>query len=265
MVADSKLTGILIGGIHASRPAATAVVAGSTYSCTTHGLEYQSDGATWSTRSTFGSAASGSITASGYTQSTARLLGRTTASTGAVEEITVGTGLSLSAGSLTATGGAGLTQAYAGYNTIGGTWESPGSNSMWFLKSITLANDCLITSIGAYSQSGAGISISYAVGLFSDSAGAPLMLLGGLGFAPQISLNTNGARWLDWPLGIWVVAGTYWIGVRSSDTGGSVVTQIAYDGSGSDVTKVQTTGQLLDMASVTTTTRKYSIRANTIR
>lgn len=48
--------------------------------------------------------ASGSITSSGYTQSTARLLGRTTASTGAIEEITVGSGLSLSAGSLTATG-----------------------------------------------------------------------------------------------------------------------------------------------------------------
>lgn len=44
------------------------------------------------------------VTTSGLTQATARLLGRTTASTGAVEEITVGTGLSLSAGSLTATG-----------------------------------------------------------------------------------------------------------------------------------------------------------------
>ncbi len=50
--------------------------------------------------------AAGAITTSGLTQATARLLGRTTASTGAVEEITVGTGLSLSAGALTATGGA---------------------------------------------------------------------------------------------------------------------------------------------------------------
>lgn len=47
------------------------------------------------------------VTTSGLTQATARLLGRTTASTGAIEEITVGTGLSLSAGSLTATGGGG--------------------------------------------------------------------------------------------------------------------------------------------------------------
>lgn len=44
---------------------------------------------------------SGSITASGYTQTTARLLGRTTASTGAIEEISVLGGLSLSGGALT--------------------------------------------------------------------------------------------------------------------------------------------------------------------
>jgi hypothetical protein len=51
-----------------------------------------------------GAAASGSITTSGLTQSTARILGRTTASTGAVEEIQIGSGLSLSAGELSATG-----------------------------------------------------------------------------------------------------------------------------------------------------------------
>ncbi len=48
---------------------------------------------------------SGALTSSGLTMSTSRLLGRTTASSGAVEEITVGSGLSLSGGQLTATGG----------------------------------------------------------------------------------------------------------------------------------------------------------------
>jgi hypothetical protein len=51
--------------------------------------------------------APGAITTSGLTQATARLLGRTTAGTGAVEEITVGSGLSFAAGSLSATGVAG--------------------------------------------------------------------------------------------------------------------------------------------------------------
>lgn len=56
-------------------------------------------------RTTLSAAGSGAVGSSGITMSTARLLGRTTASTGAVEEITVGAGLSLSAGSLTASGG----------------------------------------------------------------------------------------------------------------------------------------------------------------
>lgn len=44
----------------------------------------------------------GAVTACGITMTTARMLGRTTASTGAIEEITVGSGLSLTGGALTA-------------------------------------------------------------------------------------------------------------------------------------------------------------------
>jgi hypothetical protein len=68
-------------------------------------------------------AASGSITASGYTQTTARLLGRTTASTGAIEEITVGTGLTFSAGSLSLTAGSAL--KYDLYTSGTTTWTAP--------------------------------------------------------------------------------------------------------------------------------------------
>jgi hypothetical protein len=50
----------------------------------------------------------GAITTSGLTQATARILGRTTASTGAVEEIQIGSGLSLSAGELSSTVSAGI-------------------------------------------------------------------------------------------------------------------------------------------------------------
>ncbi len=45
----------------------------------------------------------GAVTTDGITMATAKMLGRTTAGTGAIEEITVGSGLSLAAGSLTAT------------------------------------------------------------------------------------------------------------------------------------------------------------------
>ena len=44
----------LLYGTHAARPAATAVPEGTLYSCSTHGLIYQSDGAAWSTYATLG-------------------------------------------------------------------------------------------------------------------------------------------------------------------------------------------------------------------
>lgn len=51
---------------------------------------------------TMGAAASGSVTASGLTMSSSRLLGRQTASNGAIEEIVIGDGLTLSGGTLSA-------------------------------------------------------------------------------------------------------------------------------------------------------------------
>ena len=52
-------------------------------------------------------APTGAITASGLTVATARLLGRTTASTGAIEEISIGAGLTLSGGVLSNSGAVG--------------------------------------------------------------------------------------------------------------------------------------------------------------
>lgn len=75
------------------------------------GISISSDGSTitlspsgnlasWNALATSAKANSGAIGSSLLTMSTARLLGRTTASSGAIEELTAGTGLSLSSGSL---------------------------------------------------------------------------------------------------------------------------------------------------------------------
>jgi len=76
-----------------------------------------------------GGAASGAVTASGLTMGTAKLLGRSTASTGGVEELTVGSGLSLGGGTLTATGGGGTPGGSSGAvqgNTSGAFAAIPG-------------------------------------------------------------------------------------------------------------------------------------------
>lgn len=64
-------------------------------------------GATTATdaRTNLAAASTGAITASGLTMASARLLGRTTAGSGAVEEISVGTSLSLGGGALAVTSG----------------------------------------------------------------------------------------------------------------------------------------------------------------
>ena len=54
MVADTKLTGLLLTGNHAGRPAANTVAGGTLYACSTHALIYQSDGSSWSTWASLG-------------------------------------------------------------------------------------------------------------------------------------------------------------------------------------------------------------------
>ncbi len=111
--AGNKITADLINNsIVAARLKATATDiifgratagagAGEEIACTATGRSILDDTSVSAVRTTIGAAASGAVTASGLTMATARLLGRTTASTGAVEEISVSSSLSLSAGTLT--------------------------------------------------------------------------------------------------------------------------------------------------------------------
>lgn len=48
-MATTRFADHLISGVHGSRPAATAVPAGTLYACSTHNLVYQSNGTVWST------------------------------------------------------------------------------------------------------------------------------------------------------------------------------------------------------------------------
>lgn len=93
-------------------------------------LRYRATGTVWELLNpTLPAAPSGAITSSAYTMTTARLLGRTTASTGAIEELTVGASLTLSGGSLSGTA-ASSTQAGVIEIAVQAEMETPSSGTL---------------------------------------------------------------------------------------------------------------------------------------
>jgi len=79
-----------------------------------------------------GAAASGAVTTSGLTMATARILGRSTASTGAVEEISIGSGLSLSGGTLSSTASGGSPGGSSGQVQYNSSSSFAGSADLAF-------------------------------------------------------------------------------------------------------------------------------------
>lgn len=129
-------------------------------------------------RSALSAAASGAIGSSGLTMATARLLGRTTAGTGAPEEISVGSGLSLSGGTLTATGGGASSTVYAAGNWICPVVATAAAGSALTANTIALhpfkvERACTISDLGfRVTTTVAGSSIQGAI-YGSDSSNNP--------------------------------------------------------------------------------------------
>ena len=97
-------------------------------------------------RTALSAAGSGAVGSSDLTMTTARVLGRTTASTGAIEEITVGAGLTLSSGSLVSPVKAWITYngstdtVLASYNMGTPTKNGTGNYSFTFTNALSSAN-----------------------------------------------------------------------------------------------------------------------------
>lgn len=89
-------------------------------------------------------ATAGPIGSSGLTQATNRLLGRTTAGTGAVEQITVGAGLTLAAGVLSSSAGAILAQTEIDFGA------TPLAESTFTIIDANVSPSSLITAQLAY-------------------------------------------------------------------------------------------------------------------
>lgn len=111
-VTQDQITGLSTTGLVKRTASNTLAIAssGSDYAPATSGtsiLKGSGSGGFSSASAGTDYVAPGAATSSGLTMATARLLGRTTASSGALEEISIGSGLSLSAGSLSSTGSGG--------------------------------------------------------------------------------------------------------------------------------------------------------------
>jgi hypothetical protein len=177
----------------------------------------------------------------------------------------------------TATGGGGLTQAYVGYNTVGGSWESM-TNVRVIAKQVTIGTACQLENIDVYVQmtnTASSVGGVLQVGVYSDNSGTPDMVIGmNTSVANSLLMDNNvtgGAtginrpRWLAIPCDIWLPAGDYWLAVQPLDITDGI--QIAYDGSGGDRYYLSSGAWFADWGfyTPTTTTNRYSIRGNTIR
>jgi len=152
-------------------------------------------------RSAMSAAGSGLATASGLTQSTSRLLGRTTAGTGAIEEITVGSGLTFTGGSLTGTAAATQTEMEAASSTTvmvtpGRVNFHPGVAKAWVSLNFPAGTPTINASLNVSSltDNGAGdftvnfttafSSANYAVAGFAKSSAARYVVCGSTSASP---------------------------------------------------------------------------------
>lgn len=135
-------------------------------------------------------ATSGALTSSGFTMSTSKLLGRTTASSGAVEEISVGSGLSLSGGSLTATNSGTVTSVDFSGGTTGLTVSG---NPITSSGTITLSGTLGVAHGGTGATTLTGILKGNGTSAFSAaSAGTDYLAPFGSQTANYVYASPNG-------------------------------------------------------------------------
>lgn len=120
----------------------------------------------------------GSATSSGLTMSTSRLLGRTTAATGAIEEISIGSGLTLSGGTLAATASApvwgGITGTLSSQTDLNTALSGKASTGLATASGLTLNTSKILgrttAATGAIEEISIGAGLTLSAGTLSASA-----------------------------------------------------------------------------------------------
>lgn len=158
---------------------------------------------------------------------------------------------------------------------VGLNFEALGTNVV-IAKKITVEHDSLLTSVAAYLKNPSTAPDdqvhNLAVAVYSDNAGAPGILLGGVSNA-QLSFMLDAApgdggdevaRWYGVPVGLWLEAGDYHIAIQQHRF--PAFMQIAYDDDGADPTYTAGGPWFADSGwyAATDSGKSYSIRASLI-
>lgn len=179
-------------------------------------------------RTAMGAAASGAIGSSGLTISTARLLGRSTAGTGALEEITLGTNLSLTGTTLNAAGGGGSpggSTTQIQFNNAGAFGGASGLTTTGTELTISSGTKTTSAPVLDLSQTwnAGGVTFTARRTNITDTASAAASLLEDwqVGSATRFSIEKNAVINLNAPSGneptLWMTLN----GTRSSNIRGS--------------------------------------------
>lgn len=169
------------------------------------------------------------------------------------------------------TAGGGVTRSTLGTTSVGGSFATRGM----YIKKITLATAGLLAGINCHIKGDGSNHLQSTGVLYSDSGGSPTNVL----FWSHTTVNTtptrlNGptlnttARWVTFPVGVWLAAGDYWIGIWFNDATGSAYSLAFASGSGSDRTVAGGTNnqpQDSSVQAISTGTNDYSIYADIIR
>ena len=181
------------------------------------------DGTTAWNSLAYWNAGSGPIITSGLTMATARLLGRTTASSGAVEEITVGRGLALASGALSI-------PAFPGYASGGyyladgiGVPASPSanaSNTIYLHPFVLLADvtiDSLVAKVATAAASGLFQMALYAADTSTRlPTGAPLYSSSSQSTGSAVVVEDTGPS-------LALKAGLYWAASNKDTTAATAI------------------------------------------
>lgn len=170
--------------------------------------------------------------ANGLTMSTGRLLGRTTAATGAAEEISVAGGLTLSGGVLTGTSGTVTAVSVSSANGFAGTSSGGATPALTLSTTVTgmlKGNGTAISAATAGTDYSAGTS-ALATGILKSTTTTGALSIAVAGDFPTLNQNTTGS------------AGSVANSVTFDNSGTGAVSGTTYNGSAARTISYNTIG-----------------------